>query len=59
MVEVTKRVYRDGLYRYEKEPQTFRTYAEAIRHYQGEQDWYDKLYHRFVKDGNLYLMEKK
>lgn len=58
MIEVTKRVYQNGRFEYIKEPQTFKTYAECIRHYNGEQAWFDKQWHRFTVGATLYYMKK-
>ena len=60
MVKVTKRIddpQKKGSWAYEYVGE-FKSYADAIRHFNGEQRWYDVKLHRFVKDGVLYLMTK-
>lgn len=60
MVKVTKRINdpeRKGSWAYEDAGE-FKSYAEAIRHYNGTQCWYDKPMHRFMVNNTLYLMTK-
>ena len=59
-IKVTKRVYNQstGFFEYHKVDGDFKTYKEVIEHFKGEQDWYDKKYHRFKANGDLYTMKK-
>ena len=59
-VHVTHRIFNlsTGRFEYKEVEGTFKTFKEAIEHFQGEQDWYDKLNHRFKANGDLYTMKK-
>lgn len=60
MVYVTHITHNETTCRYEEVyiEQKFKTYADAVRHFGGEQDWYNKNRHRFTVGRDLYLMSK-
>ena len=60
-INVTKRVFNQstGLFEYHKVGEGFNTYKEALEHFNGQQDWFNKHCHRFTANGDLYYMNKE
>lgn len=57
-IKVTHRLFNESTARFEfVHAGVFPSFASAVRHFGGEQNWFDKRWHRFVARGDLYTMQ--